>query len=70
MKTCGFRPCIRCHSHKSQGCGIDQSRVREFKPTDWRGDAAQLNAMLIIMNKAPNSQQRRKLRAQLEVEPL
>ncbi len=33
-KVCpmGFRPCLRCHSGKTNGHGTDLSRVREFRP--------------------------------------
>ena len=34
MKECpsGFRPCVRCHSGKSNFHGYDQARAREFRP--------------------------------------
>lgn len=36
---CGFRPCTRCHSGRTNGHALDHSRLREFRPPRASGDA-------------------------------
>ena len=66
---CTIRPCTRCHGdrqgRRTNHHAVATDRLREFKPANWRVDAARLNAILTLAGKRVCANKRRQLRSHL-----